>query len=151
MEKYAGIYEKTPWIAEAAFRAGPPATVEALHAAMKAAVEAAPRDRQLALVRAHPMLAVKAADMAEHSVSEQKGVGLDRCTPEEAAEFQRLNAAYAEKFGFPFIVAVKGLTRGDILARFRARLQNDADAEFRTALDEIHKITLFRLQAAGAP
>jgi 2-oxo-4-hydroxy-4-carboxy-5-ureidoimidazoline decarboxylase len=114
---------------------------------MRAAVEAAPHEQKLALIRAHPELAGRTAvaDIAEASKREQSGAGLDRCTPEEFAEFQRLNDAYNARFGFPFIIAVKGLTRQDILAAFRARLDNDPETEFDTALEQIHRIAGFRL------
>jgi len=153
MQKYGGVYEHSPWIAEAAFAACAQG-IDAIHAAMKAAVDAAPRDKKLALICAHPDLANKAKMTAE-SVSEQKGAGLDQCTAEEFAEFQHLNAAYKEKFGFPFIVAVKGMTRHDILNAFRTRLHNDVETEFETAIAQIHRIARFRLevldQAASRP
>lgn len=142
---YGGIYEHSPWIAEVAYAARP-ATVEDIHAAMKSAVTHAGCDKQLALIRAHPALGSK-VQMAEASVKEQSGAGLDQCTAEEFAEFKQLNAAYNQKFGFPFIIAVKGLTRADILQAFRARLHNTPEAEFATALEQIHKIAWFRLQA----
>lgn len=143
LDKYGGIYEHSPWIAEAAFAAGA-ATPETIHAAMKAAVDAAPREKQLALIQAHPELGSRVR-MADASVQEQAGAGLDRCTPGEFAEFQKLNADYGRKFGFPFIVAVKGMTRQDILGEFRRRLHNDPGAEFTAALEQIHKIAWFRL------
>jgi OHCU decarboxylase len=145
METYGGIYEHSPWIAEAAHAAAAAGT-DAIHAAMKAAVAAASRDRQLALIRAHPDLAC-AQKMTADSVSEQKGAGLNECSPEEFAEFKKLNAEYKQKFGFPFIIAVKGLTRQDILQAFRKRIRNSEQEEFATALEQIHKIALFRLQA----
>jgi 2-oxo-4-hydroxy-4-carboxy-5-ureidoimidazoline decarboxylase len=83
--------------------------------------------------------------MAAASVKEQSGAGLDQCSPAEFEAFQRLNAAYNARFGFPFIVAVKGLTRADILAAFEARLANDPDAEFVAAIAQIHRIAGFRL------
>jgi OHCU decarboxylase len=113
---------------------------------MRQIVEAAPREQRLALIRAHPQLAV-AGRMAEASVQEQRGAGLDQCSPQELADFQRLNAAYLGRFGHPFIVAVKGLSRGDILAAFAARLGNDAETEFATAMTQIHRIAGFRLAA----
>lgn len=148
---YGGIYEHSPWIAEGAYaaRAGM-TTVLALHAAMKAAVAAAPRDKKLALIKAHPDLACAPADQAkltQSSVSEQKGAGLNQCTQEEYAEFQRLNADYRKKFGFPFIIAVKGLNRHDILQAFRKRINNAPDDEFSTALGQIDRIAYFRLMA----
>lgn len=143
LQKYGGIYEHSPWIAEAAYGAE---GIEAIHAQMKAAVDSAPHDKKLALIKAHPELGSR-VKMAEASVQEQAGAGLDRCTPEEFAAFQKLNADYNKKFGFPFIVAVKGMTRQDILNAFRARMNNDLDAEFKTAIEQIHKIAWFRLSA----
>jgi OHCU decarboxylase len=92
-----------------------------------------------------------AAEKAPASVDEQRGAGLDRCSPEELAAFQRLNAAYLARFGHPFIVAVKGLSRGDILAAFEARLANDPEAEFAAAIAQIHRIASFRLAALFNP
>lgn len=143
LQKYGSIYEHSPWIAEAAFDAGAE-TAEQIHAAMKAAVTNAGRDKQIALIKAHPELGSR-VKMADASVAEQSGAGLDRCTPEEFAEFQKLNADYNKKFGFPFIVAVKGMTRADILAAFRRRMGNDAATEFAAALEQIHRIAWFRL------
>ena len=113
---------------------------------MRAAVDAASSERRLALVRAHPQLAV-AGRMAEASVQEQRGAGLDQCSPEELEAFRKLNASYVELFGFPFVIAVKGLSRGDILAAFADRLGNDSETEFATAIDQIHRIAGFRLAA----
>jgi OHCU decarboxylase len=137
--RYGGIYEHSPWVAEACWP--PPAD---LAGAMRAVVDAAPRERKLALIRAHPELASRAR-MAEASVQEQAGAGLDQCSPAEFAAFQRLNAAYNSRFGFPFIIAVKGLSRADILAAFEARLHNDPETEFATAIEQIHRIAAFRL------
>ena len=137
--RYGGIYEHSPWVAEACW---PPSGD--LAAAMRAVVDAAPRERKLALIRAHPELASR-AKMADASVKEQAGAGLDQCSAEEFAAFQRLNAAYNARFGFPFIYAVKGATRADILAAFEARLANDPETEFETAIAQIHRIAGFRL------
>ncbi len=148
---YGGIYEHSPWIAEGAYASRAViATVSALHAAMKAAVANAPRDKKLALIKAHPDLACAPAEVSkltQSSVSEQKGAGLNQCTPEEYAEFQQLNADYKKKFGFPFIIAVKGLNRLDILKEFRRRMNNAPDDEFNTALAQIDRIAYFRLMA----
>ncbi|WP_430424958.1 2-oxo-4-hydroxy-4-carboxy-5-ureidoimidazoline decarboxylase [Phenylobacterium sp.] len=139
LARYGGVYEHSPWVAEACW---PPP--EDLAGAMRAVVDAAPRERKLALIRAHPELASR-AKMAEASVKEQAGVGLDQCTPAEFEAFQRLNAAYNARFGFPFIYAVKGATRAEILAAFQARLRNDPETEFETAIAQIHRIAGFRL------
>lgn len=148
---YGGIYEHSPWVAEEAYAQHDTIrTVKELHTAMKAAVAAAPQEKQMALIRAHPELACKEADakkLTEASTSEQKGAGLDACTPAEFAEFQKLNAAYREKFGFPFIIAVKGLDRQKILEAFRKRLENGVDDEFDEALEQIDRIAFFRLMS----
>ena len=146
---FGPVYEASPWVAQGVWPAvarGELDDPRALAEAMRAVVDAAPHDQRLALIRAHPQLAV-AGRMAEASVQEQRGAGLDQCSPEELAEFQRLNAAYNERFGHPFIVAVKGLSRADILVAFAARLNNDADSEFATAMTQIHRIAGFRLAA----
>lgn len=139
LTRYGGIYEHSPWVAEACW---PPP--EDLAGAMRAVVDAAPREQKLALIRAHPELASR-TKMAQASVKEQAGVGLDQCSPEEFAAFQRLNAAYNARFGFPFIYAVKGATRAMILAAFEDRLHNDPETEFETAIAQIHRIAGFRL------
>ena len=139
LARYGGVYEHSPWVAEACW---PPP--EDLAGAMRAVVDAAPRERKLALIRAHPELASR-TKMAEVSVKEQAGVGLDQCTPDEFEAFQRLNAAYNARFGFPFIYAVKGATRAEILTAFEARLANDPETEFETAIAQIHRIAGFRL------
>ncbi|MDB5433178.1 MAG: hypothetical protein JWP35_4294 [Caulobacter sp.] len=149
LSRYEAIYEASPWVAEAAWEAGA-REGEALAAAMRAAVDGAPREQRLALIRAHPELAGRAAiagDMAEASKKEQSGAGLDQCTPDEFADFQRLNGAYNARFGFPFIIAVKGHDRASILSEFRRRLDNDPQTEFDTAIDQIHRIAGFRLAA----
>jgi OHCU decarboxylase len=150
--RFGGIYEHSPWIAEAVWgETGPGSecdTVAGLANAMATVLAAAPDKAKLALIRAHPDLAGKAAmarALTADSASEQAGAGLDRCTPEEFARFQQLNAAYKTKFGFPFIIAVRGLGRAEILAAFERRLGNVADTEFETALGEINKIARLRL------
>ena len=150
---YGPVYEHSPWIAEAAFGAGLTEvhdTAEGLQAAMAEAVEAALRDRQLALLRAHPDLAGRLAlrgELTPQSASEQAGAGLGDCSPAEFQRFTQLNEAYKAKFGFPFVMAVKGRSRAEILAAFERRIGHDAAFEFRTALDEVHKIALLRLRA----
>lgn len=142
------LYEHAPWVAARAWEARPFADASALARALAAVVEAASAEEQLALLRAHPDLAGKAAIMGEltpESRREQAGAGLDRLTPEEHARFTALNAAYRERFGFPFILAVKGADKAVILAAFEARLGNPPAAERATALAEVHKIAGFRL------
>jgi 2-oxo-4-hydroxy-4-carboxy-5-ureidoimidazoline decarboxylase len=154
----AGVFEHAPWVAEAAHRKAPFATVAALHEALVAAVKAAPREQQLAFVRSHPELGSKVAQaggLTAESRAEQGSLGLDRLSAEEFARFGALNAAYAKKFGFPFIICVRRHTRDSILRNFETRAANSADAEFAAALDEIALITRLRLvdkvDGPGAP
>ena len=146
LARYGGVYEHSPWIAAAVWDEGAVADeAETLAGAMAAGEEA-----QLALLRAHPDLAGKLAvrgDLTADSTSEQAGAGLERCSAGEFAEFKRLNDAYQARFGFPFIIAVKGLERAAILAAFRRRAANGRAAEFRQALTQVHRIARLRLQA----
>lgn len=147
--RFGPAYEDSPWVAEAVWPAAERGELddpEALARAMREVVDSAPRQRRLELIRAHPQLAVSSR-MAEASVREQRGAGLDRCSPDELEAFRKLNAAYVERFGHPFVIAVKGLSRADILAAFAGRLDNDAEAEFATAIEQIHRIAGFRLAA----
>ena len=142
---FGDVAEHSSWVAEGAWERRPFATRDDLVAAFEMAMRAASRDAQLALIRAHPDLATK-AKLTQESTSEQAGVGLDRLSPEEFTRFTALNDAYKTRFGFPFIFAVKGATKGQILAAFEARLANSADAEFETALTQIARIFRFRLE-----
>lgn len=143
-----GIYEHSPWVAEQAASQRPFASADALANAMRHAVDNAGEGPQLALVRAHPELAGKAAvrgELTAESTREQSGAGLNQCTPEEFARLQDLNARYNEKFGFPFILAVRGYDRHGIIEAFAKRVENDRDTELRTSLEQIHRIAAFRL------
>lgn len=150
---FADIYEHSPWVAEQAYDQGVDETVdkiEALHERMATILLNADRDTQLALINAHPDLAGKAAmrgELTASSTSEQAGAGIQDCTPEEFERFVSLNNAYKDKFGFIFIMAVKGSDRHKILASFEERLNNTQEQEFQRALAEINKIAMFRLQA----
>lgn len=143
------IFEHAPWVAAAAAARRPFATVTALHEAMLAAVRDAATERQLAFIRAHPELGskVKRADITTDSQAEQGSLGLDRLSEEEFFRFSRLNTAYRDRFGFPFIICVRRHTRDSILRHFERRLDNDADDERDTALGEIGLITRLRLVA----
>ena len=144
------VFEHAAWVAEAAAATGRPyPTVTALHDAMMQAVRQAPPERQLAFIGGHPELGsrVRRADLTGDSQAEQGGLGLDRLSAEEFDRFTRLNAAYREKFGFPFIVCVRRHTRDSILRQFERRLDHDADAERAAALHEIGLITRLRLVA----
>jgi OHCU decarboxylase len=149
--RFGGVYERSPWVAERVWDTGEvPDNLMALSDAMAKIVEAADQELQLALLRSHPDLAGRLAvseELTTDSRSEQASAGLDRCTPEEFAAFQQLNSDYKARFGFPFIIAVRGLDRKAILAAFRRRLNNVWDTEFREALDQVNRIARLRLAA----
>jgi 2-oxo-4-hydroxy-4-carboxy-5-ureidoimidazoline decarboxylase len=143
-------FEHADWVAEVAAEGRPYPTVAALHEAMMQAVRTAPPDRLKAFIGGHPELGsrVKRPELTDHSQAEQGGLGLDRLSAEEFDRFSRLNAAYREKFGFPFIICVRRHTRDSILRQFERRLGNDAAAEQTAALTEIGLITRLRVVAA---
>ena len=141
------IFEGSPWVAERAWRHRPLASVDALHRAMVEEVAASGREKQLALLRAHPDLGTRAR-LTAASTGEQTGAGLDRLTPDEFDRLHELNTAYREKFGFPFLFAVKGSTKHDILAALAARLRATVDEEFAEALRQVSRIAWFRLRDA---
>jgi OHCU decarboxylase len=148
---YGDVFEHSPWIAEGTHAKGLGAaqdTAEGLHAAMTAVMRAATREAKLALIKAHPDLAgrLKVAEMAPDSQVEQASAGLTTLTEPERDRFLALNDRYQEKFGFPFIMAVKGRTKAEILEAFEARLEHDPETEFDTALDQIERIALLRLK-----
>lgn len=138
------IFEHSPWVAEQAFDSVPFASVAELHQTMVDIVKSASTEAHLTLLRAHPDLAGK-LQMTEASVSEQKGAGLSELTPDEYAEFTSWNAAYTSKFGFPFILAVRGHNKHSILESMRSRIYNEPEAERGEALRQIGIITRFRL------
>lgn len=150
---FADIYEHSPWVAEQTFDQGLPANatrVEPLQQQMASVLLSASQEAQLALINAHPDLAGKAAvagELTECSTSEQAGAGINECTAEEFKRFTELNDAYKARFNFPFIMAVKGSNRHEILAAFETRIHNSPDTEFARALEEINRIALFRLSA----
>jgi 2-oxo-4-hydroxy-4-carboxy-5-ureidoimidazoline decarboxylase len=149
--RFGGVFEQSPWIAQAAFDRGlgrEQDSAQGLHRAMVAVLRDAGPEAKLALIRAHPDLAGRlalAGGLGAASTAEQASAGLDRCTPEELARFHALNQAYVTRFGFPFIMAVKGRTRAEILAAFERRIGNDPQAEILTALAEIEQIARLRL------
>jgi hypothetical protein len=143
-----GIFEHSPWVAQRVAPKRPFATVQDLHAGMVQAIEDEGLDAQLKLIRAHPELAGKAAvrgELTEESTREQSGAGLNLCSTGEFAKLHALNDAYNAKFGFPFIVAVRGHNRHSIIALFEERLNNTVDNERRECLQQIYKIGAFRL------
>ena len=146
-----GVFEHAPWVAEAAWAARPFATIDTLHAAMMDAVRAAPAPQRLAFLNGHPELAgpeARAKTMTADSASEQANAGLDSMSQADADRFDLLNAAYRAKFGFPFIVAVRGRGRAEILSIFEARLARGRTDEEAAALAEIALITRMRLDLA---
>ena len=149
--RYGGIYEHSPWVAEQVQELlDGSVDTEILERLMADCVDNASREQRLELICAHPDLAGKAhisGDLTANSSAEQASAGIDQCTPDEYARFQTLNSSYKTKFGFPFVMAVRDSSRTQILAAFEARLGNDADVEFETALAEIHAIARLRLQA----
>ena len=149
---FGGVYEHSPWIAEQVFDNGLNSAcdmAEGLHAAMAKIVDDADDDARCRLLRAHPDLAGRlavAGELTDASKVEQASAGLDQCTRQEFERFQTLNAAYRTKFEFPFIVAVRGKTRGDILCAFERRVVQSVKAEFAEALRQVHQIALLRLR-----
>lgn len=152
VQRFGGIYEHSPWVAEAAWEARGRAdfdTVEGLHAIMRTIVDAAGEHRQRVLIDEHPDLAGKAAaagTLTAESTTEQASAGLDQCTPEELARFTQYNDAYKARFGFPFIMAVRNSDRHQILVAFAERLNNSPEDELAEALQQIHQIARWRLQ-----
>jgi 2-oxo-4-hydroxy-4-carboxy-5-ureidoimidazoline decarboxylase len=140
-----GVFEDSPWVAERAWPRRPFRSVADLHAAMVDAVAGAERERQLALLRAHPDLGSRAR-MSEASAGEQAGAGLDRLAPGDVARLQELNAAYRRKFDFPFLFAVKGSTPRQVLDALAERLDREAGAELEEALRQVARIARFRLE-----
>ncbi len=151
MEHFGGVWEHSPWIAEATLEAGLTAeadNAEGLHAAMCGAMRAGSPARRRELILAHPDLAGKlaaASMLTAASTDEQASAGLDRLTADEKARFTKLNDEYRARFGFPFIIAVKDNTKASILAAFEARLKNNTDEEMNAALAQIERIARLRL------
>jgi OHCU decarboxylase len=145
---YGPLFEHSPWVAEDAYEHGPYATREALYEGLVAAMYAAPQERQVALIRAHPELAGKVATV--DSENEQASAGLDRLERDEYEALIAANAAYREKFGFPFVICVRDHDKAAILEAAQARVRNDPGTELRTALAEIARIAHHRLEALPA-
>jgi OHCU decarboxylase len=139
------IFEHSPWVAERAFQARPFADIDVLHAAMTQQVERATLAERRALLEAHPDLGARAR-LSEASTEEQSSAGLDSLTPAEFDQLQRCNAAYRSRFGFPFLLAVKGSTKHDVLQALRARMEATPEDEFREALRQVYRIARFRLE-----
>ncbi len=153
---FGGVYEHSIWMAEDVWemkpRSGSAAewdTADGLHAAFRAVLDHAGDNAKRTLLCAHPDLVGKLAisgKLTVESSSEQAGADLGNCTPEEFDSFQALNKSYKEKFGFPFILAVRGYHRTEILEVFRQRIDNKRETEFRIALEQVHRIALLRLE-----
>ena len=144
----SGIFEHSPWVAEIAARQRPFTSVDELHRKMSGIVESSGEDKQLALINAHPELAGKAAvrgELTAESTREQSRAGLAQCSQQEFDKLLALNAAYRAKFGFPFILAVRGYDRHGIIANFEVRVNNSRADELRASLDQIYRIARFRL------
>jgi 2-oxo-4-hydroxy-4-carboxy-5-ureidoimidazoline decarboxylase len=138
------IFEDSPWVAERTWTARPFATVDALHSAMITQLMRAKREEQLALLCAHPDLGTRAR-ISPASTDEQAGAGLDQLTLQEFEFLQEMNSAYRKKFGFPFLYAVNGSTKHDILRALQLRLGASPEEEFDEALRQVQRIARFRL------
>lgn len=150
VRRYGAVYEHSPWVAEQCYEEARGLAPGELAPVFARCVDRAPATEKLALIRAHPDLAGRAAiagELTDASGSEQASAGIDRCTAAEFAEFQSLNERYKARFGFPFVMAVRKRDRQEILAAFRARIDNSPDEEFATAMREIHEIARLRLEA----
>jgi 2-oxo-4-hydroxy-4-carboxy-5-ureidoimidazoline decarboxylase len=154
VDALASVFEGPPWIVEQAWDARPFASVAALHQALCDVMYAAPVERQIALLRAHPDLVGRAAlagTLSPASTAEQAAAGLNRLTPDEIAVFQRYNTAYREKFGFPFVICARENKKTSILAGFAVRLEHTLVEEIATGLGEVAKICALRLGDLIAP
>lgn len=149
---FGGVFEHSPWIAERCFDAhhtAMPETATALHAAMTKHFRAGSPDEKMGVLRAHPDLAGKLAQakrLTAESTAEQASAGLDALTDDERHLFERLNTDYVAKFEFPFIIAVRGLNKVDILNAFQSRINNTAQEEFDTACAQVERIALLRIK-----
>jgi 2-oxo-4-hydroxy-4-carboxy-5-ureidoimidazoline decarboxylase len=140
-----GIFEHSPWIAQLAFSEKPYSSLHHLHQSMVEVVKLASTEQQLTLIKAHPNLGERIA-MTNHSTQEQKGAGLQNLTHDEFEQFIKSNQEYMEKFGFPFILAVRGKNKHEIYEAMKTRISSSKEIEFETALTEIYKIALLRLE-----
>jgi OHCU decarboxylase len=149
-EALAGVFENSPWIVERVASSRPFGSVDALHAALVDTLMRASDDEKLALLRAHPELAGREASagaLTAHSAGEQASAGLAACAADERTRIDALNRRYRERFGFPFILAVRGLGRRQILDTFARRIECARDVEFRECMTQVAKIARLRLDA----
>jgi 2-oxo-4-hydroxy-4-carboxy-5-ureidoimidazoline decarboxylase len=144
VEALGWVFEHSPWVADRAWERRPFATTEALHTALCDRVEFATREEQLALLCAHPDLGTRAR-VSRASQTEQSGAGFDQLSPDIFEHLQHLNSQYREKFGFPFIYAVKGSPPSDILFALTTRIDSTQEEEFHAALFEVYRIAYFRV------
>ena len=148
VQKFGGIFENSPWVAEKAWEKRPFGSLDDMHAAMVTVAKYAPAAMQLALLQSHPDLAGReatAGTMTASSIAEQASAGLDALSHAEMVQMSDLNAAYRKKFGFPFIIAVRMHTKEGILFEFNRRLANDTQTEFANDLQNVYIITRLRL------
>ena len=149
---FESIYEHSDWVIKNIIKnnSNVPNTINELKIKMKNEVDKSSENLKLKLLRAHPELGIKKSQLSsltEASQEEQKSAGLDQCSEEEYQEIKSLNKLYKEKFQFPFIIAVKGLNRLDIIKSMKKRVDNNYEEEFLTAINEVHKIAKIRLDA----
>jgi 2-oxo-4-hydroxy-4-carboxy-5-ureidoimidazoline decarboxylase len=153
VEAFGSLFEGSPWIASEAWPERPFGSVTELHEKLCGVMFGATREQQLALIRAHPDLvgrATLAGTLTRESTGEQAAAGLNRLSPEEIAEFSRLNAAYKDRFGFPFVICARENKKESILSGFDMRLHNTQDEEIGIALGEIARIAHLRLLDAAS-
>ena len=151
VETFGDIFENSPWVAEQGWEARPFDSIDDVHQEMFAVIAAATPEQQVTFLNQHPELAGKEAQagtMTESSVAEQASAGLNALSPEEMATLSAGNAAYREKFGFPFMIFVRGHTKEGIFFYLDRRLENDPDVELDNALDQVYGITRSRVQRA---
>ena len=141
---FGNIFEKTEWIAERCYESKPYNNLDELVSKMMKIFENIEKERHLEILNSHPDLAVE-KKLTKDSKNEQKNASLNQCTNEEFLEFKKLNEEYKKKFGFPFIIAVKGKNKEEILNSFRQRITNNINLEFEEAKKQIKKIASFRL------
>ena len=141
---FGNVFEKTQWIAEKTYNSKPYKNFEELFSKMMEIFENSKKERHLEILNAHPDLAIE-KKLTEDSKNEQKNASLNQCNDEEFIEFKKLNEEYKKKFGFPFIIAVKGKNKEEILNSFRQRITNNINLEFEEAKKQVKKIASFRL------
>ena len=147
VKAFANIFENTEWIAKELYNLKPFNNFEELSSKILNIFETATKEKKLKVLNAHPDLAnkTKISSLTPNSLKEQTGAGLDQCTEEEFNEFKKLNQAY-KKFGFPFILAVKGKTKNEILNNFRKRISSNPEKEFNEAINQVKQIAILRLK-----